>query len=181
VAGSNSAQSGGMQQFMQDIAGFLASGGTLGDLQQFEPRHYEALYTIGHSLYQRACYEQAIPVFSLLVSRNHQEPRFMLALAAACQMAGRYKQALELYIAVVLLKVDDPMPVVHSAECLIALGNTAEARKSLELAVTLCVGAEHEIIKTHAAALLRALKHTPARNARPRRGAERPPQSKPHS
>jgi hypothetical protein len=57
------------------------------------------------------------------------------------------------------MRLDDPVPVYHCAECLLALGRPAEAAESLELAIgTLCKPGEHDVIKARAEVLLKAVR-----------------------
>ena len=71
-------------------------------------------------------------------------------------MLGRYAEALQHYMAATVIRLDDPRPVFHSAECLIVFDRMAEAEESLKLALTLC-GDRHEVIRTRAQALLAAV------------------------
>ena len=56
-----------------------------------------------------------------------------------------------------LMTLDDPAPLYHSAECLVALERLPEAAEALELAVSLCADGSHDTLKARASALLQAL------------------------
>jgi len=139
-----------------DVSHLLKTGGRLGDGWEISEAEREALYQLGHGFYEHGRYSDAFKLFSMLVIQNHLEPRYLTALGSACQMLGRYTDALQHYMAATVIRLDDPRPVFHSAECLIVLHRLPEAKESLQLAVTLC-GDKHEVIRARAQALLEAV------------------------
>jgi len=135
------------------VAGLLQSGGTLGDdCWGTTAEEREALYRVGHGLYEHGKYSDAFKVFSLLVMQDHLEPRYVFGLGCACQMLGRYSDALQHYMAVAVACVDDPLPIFHAAECLIAMSHLSEASDSLALVLEHCSD-EHSALYTRAKAL----------------------------
>jgi type III secretion system low calcium response chaperone LcrH/SycD len=142
----------------ENIFGLWKSGGTLAQAMGLTDQECEAMYAYGHSLYAQGKYEDAFKIFAQLVAYSHMESRYQLALASAMQMTKRYEEALQHYMIVTVMRLDDPSPVYHCAECLLALGRPVEAKESLELVVgTLCKKGEHDAIKGRAEALLKAL------------------------
>lgn len=134
------------------------SGGALAQLKGITDEECEAMYAYGHSLYAQRKYNDAFKVFALLVTYDHMNSRYQFALASALQMTGRYEEALQQYLVVTVMRLDDPVPVFHSAECLLALGRPEEARESLELMMAdLCTPGRHDAIKARAEALLGAI------------------------
>jgi len=143
----------------ENLFGLWKSGGTLAQAMGLTERECEAMYAYGHSLYAQGKYSDAFKVFAQLVAYDHMESRYQMALASAMQVTKRYEEALQHYMIVTVMRLDDPVPVFHCAECLLALGRPAEAAESLELvADTLCKPGEHDAIKARAQALLKALK-----------------------
>ena len=134
------------------------SGGTLGDALDITADECEALYAFGHAQYQQGKYSEAFKAFAQATIYSHLEPRYQEAAGSAAQMLGRYEDALRHYLAVTVMRLDDPMPVYHCAECLLALGKLPEAAESLELVAQMCEDAKHAGLKSRAQALLRALK-----------------------
>lgn len=120
------------EQFTQ-LASVLQKGGSLGQLLDVTPDECEALYAVGHNQYQQGLYADAFKVFSRLVALNHLEDRYVMALAGAAQQLGRYEDALQHYVTVTVMRLNDPAPVFHSAECLIAMSRLPEAIETLEL------------------------------------------------
>ncbi|MBH1965545.1 MAG: SycD/LcrH family type III secretion system chaperone [Comamonadaceae bacterium] len=119
----------------QTMQKWLAAGGSVGDAMNISPERREALYQLGHGFYSQARFEDAFSVFSLLVIYEHMNERYLMALAGAAQMLGKYKDALQHYSTAALLLVNDPTPIFFSGECLIALGNFELATESLSLVI----------------------------------------------
>ena len=114
---------------------YLASGGTLSDLQGLEPRHLEALYAIGHQAYSVGDYDRAIDLFGSLVMLNPHDRRFPMALGSAHQMKGNHERAINYYLMASTHDMMDPVPVFHMGECLIALGQVEQACDCLEFVI----------------------------------------------
>ena len=143
----------------ENLLGLWKAGGTLAQAMGLSPRECEAMYAYGHALYAQGKYNDAFKIFAQLVSYDHMDARYQLALASALQMTKRYEEALQQYMIVTVMRLDDPVPVYHCAECLLALGRPAEAAESLELAIdTLCKPGEHDAIKARAEMLLKAVR-----------------------
>ncbi|WP_394065623.1 SycD/LcrH family type III secretion system chaperone [Alcaligenes sp. WGS1538] len=140
------------------VVDMWTSGATVAQAKGITADECEAMYTFGHSLYGQGKYEDAFKIFARLVTYNHMESRYQMALASAMQMTGRYQEALQQYIVVTVMRLDDPVPVFHSAECQLALGQPEKARDSLELLIdALCQPGVHDGIKARAQALLKTL------------------------
>lgn len=164
------------EQTQDDLAllvGHLAEGGTLGDLRGLEPKHYEALYAIGHNHYELGQYEKAIEMFQFLVLMNPWDRRFPMALGSAYQMTGQFKKAMGNYTMAVSLNMMDPIPMFHTAECMIALGHYSEAVDALGFVIRNCKSADQEAYKQRAQGLLPLVQEQAQRQAAP--GAEAPP------
>ena len=122
---------------MTDLQKYLRSGHSLGDAMDVSESQREKLYLLGYRSYEQARYSEAFKIFSLLVIYDHLNTRYLMALAGAAQMLGRHKDALQHYSTVAAALEDDPTPLVHSADCLIALGHTELAKETAVLAIEL--------------------------------------------
>ncbi|MBB6084958.1 SycD/LcrH family type III secretion system chaperone [Castellaniella defragrans] len=143
----------------ESLLGLWKAGGTLAQAMGLSAQECEAMYAYGHALYAQGKYDDAFKVFARLVAYDHMDSRYQLALACALQMTGRHEEALQHYMIVTVMRLDDPVPVFHCAECLLALGRPAEAAESLVLVIdTLCKAGEHDAIRARAEALLGALR-----------------------
>ncbi|MFD4840238.1 SycD/LcrH family type III secretion system chaperone [Achromobacter sp. NPDC058515] len=145
------------EEAASDLSALLRQGGTLGSGQGVTRPECEALYQLGHGLYEQGRYSDAFKAFSMLVIYDHLEPRYLMALGGASQMLDRYSDALVQYGAAAMISLDDPLPMFHSAECLVAMERLPEAAESLELALSLCVAEAHEPVRARAQALRHAL------------------------
>jgi len=144
--------------FADNLIGLWRAGGTLAQAKGITRDECEAMYAWGHSLYAQRKYEDAFRIFAQLVAYDHMESRYQMALASAMQMTKRYEDALNQYAIVTVMRLDDPAPAYHSAECLLALGRVQDAVASLEMARELCADGQHDAVKARAQALLAALK-----------------------
>ncbi|QEA13169.1 CesD/SycD/LcrH family type III secretion system chaperone [Comamonas flocculans] len=136
----------------------LLNGGILANISGITEQECEGLYQFGHGFYSQGRYQEAFRIFALLVTYNHLEARYLMALAASAQMLGRYRDALQHYTTATLLLLTDPAPLLYSAECCIALRQTEGAIESLRLALELCGDQpEHAAVRTRAEALLAPL------------------------
>ena len=142
----------------ENMIGLWKAGGTLAQALGLSADECEAMYAHGHSLYAQGKYQDALKIFAQLVAYDHLDSRYQMALASALQMTRHYEDALQQYMIVTVMRIDDPVPVYHCAECLIALGRPDEARESLNLVIgTLCKPGEHDAVRARAEAVLKAL------------------------
>jgi len=141
----------------QVLSSFLNAGGTFSSaFSENACIEDEAMYSVAHSVYEQGRYKDAFKIFSLLVMRNHLEPRYLSGLGGSCQMLGRYVDALMHYMAAAVADTEDPKPIYHAAECLIALSRRDEARDSLKLVLEMCPERTAPLNR-HALALLQRL------------------------
>jgi type III secretion system low calcium response chaperone LcrH/SycD len=126
------------QDIEQGIAllDFLKSGQTLGPVMGCSLEVQEALYHRGHTLYNQAKYDEAMRVFAYLMMANHVDRRYYNGFAACLQMQRRYSDAIKYYGVASVLMLTDPQPAMHMAECHLALGDHAQARTSIDYALT---------------------------------------------
>jgi type III secretion system low calcium response chaperone LcrH/SycD len=115
---------------------FLRSGQTLGPVMGCSLEVQEALYHRGHTLYNQAKYDEAMRVFAYLMMANHVDRRYYTGFAACLQMQRRFRDAIKYYGVASVLMLTDPQPAMHMAECHLALGDYAQARTSIDYALT---------------------------------------------
>lgn len=121
----------------ESLSAVLLAGRTVGGLLGDSPQAEEALYAVGHSLYQQARYAEAQNAFAYLLVKNHLRPRNYIAFGACRHAQGFHAQALPYYAVAALLAPEDPAPVLLVAECRIATGERAAARQSIDHAAAL--------------------------------------------
>jgi Flp pilus assembly protein TadD len=87
------------------------------------------------------------------------DPKFLLGLASAQQMARQFEAAIQTYAFITLLDPSDPTPTLRIGECLMHMGRTDEARDSFNMvvAVASAAGGAHAEAKGRAQGLLEIL------------------------
>ena len=102
----------------------------------------EEFYAYGFAQYEGGNWGEAADAFRLLCTRRPFEPKFWFALGASLQEAGSFLDALYAWAMASMLKVEDPYPHFHAAECYFSIQDTPEAAKALKQA-------EERISKSH--------------------------------
>jgi type III secretion system low calcium response chaperone LcrH/SycD len=92
----------------------------------------EKFYAYGFAQYGAGNWGEAADVFRVLCTRRPLESRFWFALGATLQEAGSYKDALHSWAMASLLKIDDPYPHFHAAECCFSLQMAQDAALALK-------------------------------------------------
>ena len=138
----------------EQITDLFMAGGTLGDVYDYSSQDYEVLYALGHSLYSQARYFDAFKVFGFLMAHNHLEPKYIVAFASSLQMLKKFEEALVYYSLASVMDMSDPRPTFHSAECLLALGRTAEAIDGFRMVVKQARDDKYPELKARAQTLL---------------------------
>lgn len=141
----------------------LASGKPLGPLMGQTVKSQEALYYVAHLLYTQARYVDSMRIFAHLLAIDHTDRRYHNGFAACHHMQRNYLQALKFYGIASALDLTDPEPVIHIAECHLALGNRAEARAAMEYGLAQARGNEiHHDFVDRFEAMLAFLDNVPA-------------------
>lgn len=143
-----------LEELAEQVSTLLMNGGTLGDTFDYNEQDYEVLYALGHSLYSQGRYADAMKAFGYLVVHNHLEKRFMNAFASSLQMIKSYEEAIKYYSLASVMDIGDPGPTFHTCECLLALGQTDDARQGLAMVIEQCDShEEYASMKARAEAL----------------------------
>lgn len=116
----------------ETLAQSLAQGTNLATLMDYSEQELEAIYALGHSLYNQEHYSDALKCFAFLVANVQTDKRFMSALASSLQMLKRYEEAMQYHCMTTLMDVEDPRPLLHTAECFIGMGKVQEAQEALQ-------------------------------------------------
>lgn len=147
-----------MEEATGGLASYIRAGGKLGDVLGLTPEELEAMYSLGHAMYEQQRYSEAFKVFSALVTYDHTQPRYGLALAAAGRMLGRHEDALRQYLPAIAADPLDPAPLYYSAESLVEIGRRDEAIEALDAVAAMCEGEEkHATLAARARVLRDAL------------------------
>ncbi len=131
---------------------------TLADEMKLEKKDMDALYVITEMQLQAGKYEDAFRMFNVLCMLNPQDPRFLFGGAMARQKLGDYTTASIYYYLAAVLDYDNPTPMLHLSECLMALKDKEIAKNILQQTVELAEkSAEYATISQRAKTILENL------------------------
>lgn len=92
----------------------------------------EVMYSIGHSTFMQGKLDKALNVFQLILLYRPLDARILEACATTLKRMGRFEEAIPVYGSVMVFgDMKNPMPSVHIAECLAALGRKNDSEKML--------------------------------------------------
>jgi type III secretion system low calcium response chaperone LcrH/SycD len=117
------------------IMDLLSSGCTLAEALGHTVESVETVHYLAYTFYSQAKYDQAMRLFAYLLTTNHVDRRYYSGFAACMHKLNRHEEALKYYGIASVLDLTDPEPVMHCAECFMALGNVPKARFSLDYAL----------------------------------------------
>jgi type III secretion system low calcium response chaperone LcrH/SycD len=106
-------------------------GETMADMTGYPRANLEAMYTNAYNLYTQGKYAEAMATFGLLMTYNHLDRRYFNGFAACLQMQKRYQEAIKYYGLARMFEPRDLMPVLHIAECQLALLQLPQAQATL--------------------------------------------------
>jgi len=100
--------------------------------QRFTAEQLEVIYAMGYAHIVQNQYAQALPVFAFLSQYGPTRKHYLSGLALCLQMEKRFEEALRIYSLVLTLFPDAADAAVSIAECELALGQTENARRTLQ-------------------------------------------------
>ncbi|MFI3271117.1 MAG: SycD/LcrH family type III secretion system chaperone [Pseudomonadota bacterium] len=98
----------------------------------------EAMYSVAYNLFANEKYQDAIDAFSLLQTIAPMNYKIAFGLAASLQMLEKYIEAIILFTFTSSLEEKNPAPMLHLAECYMAVDDKAAAVHSLKLVLERC-------------------------------------------
>jgi tetratricopeptide (TPR) repeat protein len=123
-----------------EIANDRKARGKSPDGPWFSVNEIEAMYKVGHDLFEQAQWRKAQTIFSMLRMFDATDTRFPLAEGICHKLLKQYGNALRSFARLVELMpgsdIDDPKLVMNVAECLIGLGDKAQALAVLKQALS---------------------------------------------
>ena len=123
-----------------------------------EQNDLEAIYAVTYNVYTSGKYAEAMKLFGILSLLDPTDYRFVFGGASCQQMMGEYLAASVYFQLAGGLDPENPAPMLHTAECLLALKDKDGARAALEHALERAGGkAEHQAMKKKAEVMLENL------------------------
>ena len=116
----------------ESVKSLIKDGSTLKQLKGVSNEELEAVYSLAFGYYRTGKYDEALKLFQFLVLFDHLNAKFWMGLGAVQQVLKDYQNAVVSYGYCSFLKLDNPKPQLHAAECFLAMGDKRNAASSLE-------------------------------------------------
>ncbi|MEW4486738.1 SycD/LcrH family type III secretion system chaperone [Thalassoglobus sp. JC818] len=113
----------------------MCQGYTFGDAFQVTDEMKSALYAYAYDLQKREQYSTAETVFEYLCFLDHYESSSWVALGFCREKLRNYKKALQAYVLAGTLDIDNPIPSIRAAECLMQMGELEAAKDAVLMAI----------------------------------------------
>ena len=126
------------KKIVETVKSLAQDGATLKRFKGVTNAELEAVYSLAFGYYKTGKYEEAHKLFQFLVLFDHLNAKFWMGLGAVQQMEKDYKNAVISYGYSSFLKLDNPKPQYHAAECFLAMGDKRNAASSLEALDAYC-------------------------------------------
>ena len=92
----------------------------------------EVMYSIGHAMFMQGKLEKALNVFQVILLYRPLDARVIEACATTQKKMGKFEEAIPTYAAAMVFgDLENPMPSIHIAECLAALGRADDSERIL--------------------------------------------------
>ena len=111
---------------------------TLKQLKGVTNDELEAVYSLAFGYYPTGKFDEAQKLFQFLVLFDHLNAKFWFGLGAVPQAQKDFKNAVVSYGYCSFLKLDNPKPQLHAAECFLAMGDKRGAASALEALAEYC-------------------------------------------
>ena len=136
------------KKISEGVKALIERGATLKQLKGVTNAELEAVYSLAFGYYRTGKFDEALKLFQFLVLFDHLNQKFWMGLGAVQQVLKDYQSAVTSYGYCSFLKLDNPKPQLHAAECFLAMGDKRNAASSLEAREESCpkdtdIGREH--------------------------------------
>lgn len=119
------------KKIAEGVKTLIEKGSTLKQMKGITNDELEAVYSLAFSYYRTGKYDEAIKLFQFLVLFDHLNAKYWFGLGAVQQATKDYQNAVVSYGYCSFLKLDNPKPQLHAAECFLALGDKRSAASAL--------------------------------------------------
>ena len=126
------------KKISEGVKALIERGATLKQLKGVTNAELEAVYSFAFGYYRTGKFDEALKLFLFLVLFDHLNQKFWMGLGAVQQVLKDYQSAVTSYGYCSFLKLDNPKPQLHAAECFLAMGDKRNAASSLEALEEYC-------------------------------------------
>lgn len=120
---------------VENILGFLSSGGSLSLLREYTPDELEAIYALARSYVDNGELELGHTLFQYLCLHDHFNPRYWLALGISQVGLSRFDQALSTFAMGTMVGVGMPEFPLQCAEIHLRRGDLEAASSGANMAI----------------------------------------------
>jgi type III secretion system low calcium response chaperone LcrH/SycD len=162
-----------IDQSLETVSNNIFKGGlTPQEALNIPNKKMEALYAQGYHLFNTGNYVKAGKIFGLLCIMAQTDPRFFMANAASLHKQKRYQDAMKNYGMASSYDPLNPIPLYHSVDCALELGDRMSASVLLEMVIERCEDKEEFSLVKERCTVLRDLliKDINERGAFPKKG-----------
>jgi len=136
----------------------VKKGATAKEMLGLTDAMVEGIYGQAYRLYNNGKFREANQLFRLLIMINPTEPKYVMGLAAGFHMLKEYKSAADCYQVVGVTDALNPIPLYHSSDCYLQMGDPASALIALQMAVKRSGDkVEYKILKDRALMTIQSL------------------------
>lgn len=130
------------------VDAMLHHGVTPAAVRGITPDELEAVYSLAREELEAGQLDEAFEHASLLVSNDPWDRRYHLALALCLQQYGQHDSAARFYAQALAFDATDALATYRIGECLLAMGESVDAREAFEAAITLSwLDVSHEAVR----------------------------------
>ena len=126
------------KKIAEAVKSMAMDGSTLKQLKGISNDELEAVYSLAFGYYRTGKFDEALKLFQFLVLFDHLNAKYWFGQGAVQQALKDYQSAVVSYGYCSFLKLDNPKPQLHAAECFLALGDKRNAASSLEALEAYC-------------------------------------------
>ena len=119
------------KKISEGVKALIERGATLKQLKGVTNAELEAVYSLAFGYYRTGKFDEALKLFQFLVLFDHLNQKFWMGLGAVQQVLKDYQSAVTSYGYCSFLKLDNPKPQLHAAECFLAMGDKRSAASAL--------------------------------------------------
>lgn len=102
---------------------------------RFSDKSLEFVYASGYRYFANEKYDKAAEIFSMLCAFRPLNVKYLTAFAICWKRLKQYDLALTAFNTLSLLEPENTVPVLHTAECYLAKGETETAAEILQILV----------------------------------------------
>ena len=111
------------KKISEGVKALIERGATLKQLKGVTNAELEAVYSLAFGYYRTGKFDEALKLFQFLVLFDHLNQKFWMGLGAVQQVLKDYQSAVTSYGYCSFLKLDNPKPQLHAADCFLAIGD----------------------------------------------------------